>query len=93
MSKLVCFSCQKEVSVSDRIGRRDECDCGADQHVCKNCGLYDVASYNSCRESSADVVQDKERSNFCDFFEPGGVVEVKNKKEDLLAAAEALFKK
>lgn len=66
----VCFSCKNEVSIDGRPGRGDECPrCGADLKVCRNCRHYDRASYNECRESSAERVVEKERANFCDYFE------------------------
>jgi len=90
-----CFSCQKEVAIQEKVGRREECShCHADLHVCKNCEFYDKTAYNECHESSADRVQDKERSNFCDYFSPSSKAGTKsNGKDDLLKAAEALFKK
>lgn len=95
VTKLLCFSCGKEIPVSGIIGRRDECSrCRADVHVCKNCEFYDPKVYNECRETSADVVREKDRANFCDYFSPrqgGGGLE--DKKAALRAAAEALFKK
>lgn len=78
------------------VGRREECSkCKSDVHCCMNCEFYDVSAYNSCRESSADVVKEKDRSNFCDYFKPSSRTSgTKDKaKNDLLAAAEALFKK
>lgn len=93
-AKVICFSCGTENQVADRFGRRDECtQCMADLHVCKNCRFYDESSYNECKETSADVVREKERSNFCDFFEPGGGNYAQSKRDDLLAQAEALFGK
>jgi hypothetical protein len=38
-------------------------------------------------------VKDRERANFCDYYTPGGAGLGQDKKKDLLAAAEALFKK
>jgi hypothetical protein len=67
-----CFRCQSEISLSpgQRVGRRDECPkCKADLHVCKNCAFYEPGAYNDCRESSAERVLDKERSNMCDYFQ------------------------
>lgn len=95
MIVLRCFSCGKESSFADRVGRRDECSyCGADAHVCKNCEFYDEKAYNECRETSADVVREKERANFCDYFKPGGGGNAAvDKAAALRAAAEALFKK
>ncbi len=81
------------------MGFRAECEnCGADVHVCKNCRFYDPGAYNECRETSADVVKEKERANYCEYFEPGaqaagGLSEAEKKKQDLKAAAELLFKK
>lgn len=93
--ELNCFECNEAMSFVDRVGRRDECPkCGADVRVCKNCQFYDPKSYNECRETSADPVQDKERSNLCDYFAPGGSsTSAKDSRDALLAAAEALFKK
>lgn len=92
---LKCFSCGKETVFADRVGRRDECThCGCDSHVCKNCDFYDEKAYNECRETSADVIREKERANFCDYFKPGtGGAGAVDKAAALKAAAEALFKK
>ena len=92
---LDCFQCGRILKFSDRIGLREEClDCRADVHVCRNCDFYDPKAYNECREPSADVVREKERSNPCDYFKvrsqkAGGV----SQADSLRAAAEALFKK
>jgi hypothetical protein len=90
-----CFECGTELVFSQTPGRRDECPkCGADVHVCRNCKNYDIKAYNECREPQADRVQEKDRSNFCDYFDPaapGGKSET-DKQKDLRAAAEALFK-
>ncbi|QDK37725.1 hypothetical protein [Bdellovibrio sp. NC01] len=94
-AKLICFNCSKEIPVTGLIGRRDECPhCRADVHVCKNCEHYDAKVYNECRETNADVVREKDRANFCDYFSPrkGGTGGV-DKAAALRAAAEALFKK
>lgn len=91
-----CFSCGKTLQFSSPPGFREECsNCNADVHVCKNCEFYDPKVYNECREPSAEVVREKERSNFCEFFQPrlGGVDAQNKKAADLKAAAEALFKK
>lgn len=94
MSELICFSCGKAVQYQGKVGRREDCPhCRADLHCCRNCQFFDRASYNECREPSADRVQEKDRSNFCDYFQPrtGGASGKSN--QDLKAAAEALFKK
>lgn len=90
----VCFSCGKALSFSGEIGRREECpQCRADVHVCRNCQFYDPKSYNECREPQAEVIKEKDRSNFCDYFRFGGAkAHEQTSKEGLRAQAEALFK-
>ncbi len=90
-----CFHCQSVNTSESKIGFRDEClKCRSDLHVCKNCEFYDVKSYNECRETSADVVREKDRANFCDFFSANkGGGGVNDEKARLKAAADALFKK
>lgn len=92
---LTCFHCGKVNEFSERVGFRDECEsCGEDAHVCKNCRFYDRNAYNECTEPSADVVLEKERANRCEYFEPNGRKDgSREAKDDLLSAAEALFKK
>lgn len=96
MVKIVCFSCQKEIHFSQaKIGLREECQhCGSDVHVCRNCVFYDVGSYNECKETSADRVKEKDRANFCDYFQLNTSSQAQvDKAAALRAAAEALFKK
>ncbi len=82
------------MSFTVAISRRDECPkCSADVRVCKNCQFYDPKVYNECRETSAEVVREKERATLCDYFQPGGQATAQDSREALRAAAEALFKK
>lgn len=92
---ILCFSCQKELKFSDlKIGFREECPhCRADVHVCKNCLFWDPKVYNECKETAADVVREKDRANYCEFFQLNTSRGVGVQKVDLKAAAEALFKK
>lgn len=92
---LRCFHCGTEIEFTDRVGIREECPkCRSDVHVCKNCHFYDPKVYNECKEPQAEVVREKERANVCDYFQPGsGLGGGAKSKEDLLKAAEALFKK
>lgn len=64
-----CYRCGKEVVVAKIIGRKDVCPfCQADLRCCLNCRFYDERVYNRCRESQAELVLDKDRSNFCEYF-------------------------
>jgi rRNA maturation protein Nop10 len=68
-----CFHCKKELDGGHRPGRGESCpQCGSDVKVCLNCRFYDRGAYNQCREPSAERVVDKDRANFCEFFEFGG---------------------
>lgn len=40
--------------------------------ICMNCLHYDPSAYHECREPLAELVQDKLKANFCDYFTPGG---------------------
>jgi len=64
-----CCSCGFQLDGRDKPGRADTCPaCDADVHCCRNCDFYDSGSYNECRESQAERVLEKDRSNFCDYF-------------------------
>jgi hypothetical protein len=93
--QLKCFHCGADLKFTDRIGLREECsECREDVHVCKNCRFYDPSAYNECREPSAEVVREKDRANHCEYFQPGSGEGGRGPtKNDLLSAAEALFKK
>ncbi len=91
-----CFSCGREVDIIIKPSRRDTCDhCDADLRVCLNCRFYEATLYNECNETQAEKVQDKDRANFCDYFEfrdsesaaSGG-----SDKDDALKKLKNLFK-
>ena len=70
--EMVCWKCG--AVLEDLIlpmSRREECRlCAADQHVCMLCRSYSAQVAGQCREERAEEVTDKERANFCDYFEP-----------------------
>ena len=52
------------------LSREARCrTCEADLHVCRQCRWYDTSKAKSCAEPVADEVRDKERANFCGYFE------------------------
>jgi len=64
-----CFRCGSEISGTQRVLKDQECPgCGQDLHCCRNCRFHDPGLSNQCSEPQADLVVDKERSNFCEFF-------------------------
>jgi hypothetical protein len=89
-----CAYCFSEIPANN-YGRQDTCDqCGRDTRICINCVHHDRAYNNQCKESQADRIVEKERSNFCDYFvaksQSGNPAAT---KDAIKAAADALFKK
>jgi len=92
----VCFFCGKDVElVYRKVGRLDDCPhCGRDLHACLQCRFYDRSFHNQCIENQAAMVGDKERSNFCEFFEFGrDVGGEKAKIEENKKKLDELFRK
>ncbi len=70
---LSCHNCGAQVKLlpGDKIPRKDTCShCNSDLHCCRNCRFFDPGKNNQCSEPQADWVSDKDRGNFCDYFEP-----------------------
>ena len=64
-----CHACGNRVEVGREVGRRDECpSCHADLRCCLNCRFYDAAAPKQCREPQAELVREKAKANFCDYF-------------------------
>ena len=68
----VCWKCGAPIGhLPFPLGRMSKCEqCKADLHVCKLCKFYDRARANQCQETVADAVVDKQRANFCGYFQP-----------------------
>ena len=65
----MCYFCGQPFT-GDKVYRDTICSrCGKDLHSCLNCRFYEKGSYLDCRESISEGIADKERSNFCDYFE------------------------
>jgi len=92
---MICFHCKQNIAVEGRVRREAVCEnCRSYVHCCYNCRFYDRAAHNQCKEPAAESVRDKEKANFCAFFEGN-----KNAAGENTRAAEArkkldaLFKK
>lgn len=96
MSPLHCYHCGKAIP-ENNLGRQDSCaSCGRDTRVCRNCKHYDRSHNNECREEQAGRQVEKEKGNFCEWFQPhagAATGTLGAAKQDLKSAAEALFKK
>ncbi len=91
-----CFRCGASLAaLSLPLSRQDCCPgCGVYLHVCKMCAQYDPAVPDECREDDAEEVSDKERPNFCDWFEAtaGAFDAAAKRRADAAGAAlDALF--
>jgi hypothetical protein len=65
-----CQFCGAPIMVSDPIPRDAECAaCGRDLRCCRQCRHYDPHYNNQCRETEADPQPEKDRRNFCEFFD------------------------
>ena len=65
----MCYFCGQSFT-GDKVYRSTTCSkCGKDLHSCLNCRFYEKGSQWDCRESISEGVSDKERANFCDYFE------------------------
>lgn len=64
-----CQFCGAAVTLGEPIPRESSCEkCLRDLRCCRQCRHYDPALNNSCRETEAELVEDKKRRNFCEFF-------------------------
>ena len=64
-----CQHCGAPVTLADPIPRESSCEtCRRDYHACRQCRHYDPALHNACRETEAELVEDRERRNFCEYF-------------------------
>ena len=97
VSEVYCYSCNAKLDIisEQKILRNQECDyCQVQLHCCKMCIHYDKTAYNECREPTAERIVEKEKANFCGHFKIiGGNAKSGPTKEDLLDAANKLFKK
>jgi hypothetical protein len=90
----VCWNCGRRLAKAD-YGREAACPgCRKPTRACRNCRHYAPGRPNDCLEPLAERVLEKERANFCEFFEPGerppaGAAEA---GEELIRRAQDLFK-
>lgn len=88
----MCWKCGKENKVALPLSRSAECEfCGADLHSCKNCSFYSPGSHYDCHETIDELITDKERANFCDYFKFANKSSAKNNSDDAAAKAKKAF--
>lgn len=68
--KKQCYKCGWEWKIAGQPGRSESCpECRVDLRVCLNCESYDPRSAHQCRDRRAEPVMEKDRGNFCEYFE------------------------
>ncbi|MBM4219759.1 MAG: hypothetical protein FJ171_09060 [Gammaproteobacteria bacterium] len=92
---LACWKCGAPLAdMPLPVGRGEYCRaCRAEIHVCRMCRFYDTTKSRQCAEPVAEPVQDKERANFCGYFEPvaGRFKPADPAADSARAALDALF--
>ncbi len=89
-----CWHCGYSLSGAD-YAREGRCpNCSRATHSCRNCRFFSPGKPNECQEPLVERVVDKERPNFCDYFEATAQAGGNSAApaEDLRQAAEDLFK-
>ncbi|MBI5286762.1 MAG: hypothetical protein HY878_04125 [Deltaproteobacteria bacterium] len=62
--------------------------------VCLNCKFYGEGAYHQCRETNAEWVKEKDKANFCEYFEfKESESECPSQKERVEEMWKGLFKK
>ena len=93
---VACYACKKHLDIEQRqkISRQEECVfCRANLRCCRMCGYYSKNVYNECHEPNAERILDKERVNFCSYFEIRRGADSENtEKKNQTDAASSLFK-
>ena len=97
-----CWNCGAALAAGD-YRRGDICaECRYETRCCRNCEFYDPSHNNACRETAAEPVPDKEKSNFCEYFQvsakshpekSAGPTHPTTSTSSAKAALDALFKK
>ena len=86
---LLCWSCGRPTGIEGKVTRSDSCpQCLADLRCCRGCRHFDPTRRFQCREVVETNVTNKEKNNFCDFFQmrdavkrPGGISASRDSKE------------
>ena len=64
-----CRHCGTPITLGEPIGREAVCEsCGRDLRSCRQCRHFDPRYHNQCRETEAEMVEDKDRRNFCEYY-------------------------
>lgn len=64
-----------------------------EQHTCFNCRFYSKGAHYDCRENIDELVKDKDRPNFCEYFSPDSdaILKSETEKKEKASKAEDAF--
>jgi hypothetical protein len=66
----VCHFCGAALDETAKVFRASTCpSCSKELKICLNCRFHSEGAHWECLESIPEPVIDKERSNFCDYFQ------------------------
>lgn len=89
-----CYNCGWVWTYTGLPGRNDTCpQCRAELRVCLNCARYDERAAHQCREPRAEPVADKDRANFCEWFDFAVRTFTPRARSDRAAAARDALRK
>lgn len=72
---LLCWSCGRPTGIKGSVTRHDQCqNCQADLRTCRGCRHFDPTRRHQCRENIDHAVGNKDKANFCDFFQVREVI-------------------
>ena len=68
---LLCWKCGASIGeLPQPLGRYDICpSCRAELYVCRMCEFFDPQITQGCHEPMAEEIKEKERANFCNYFQ------------------------
>ena len=97
---LMCWNCGEPTGIIDKVSRADACvKCLADLRCCRGCRHFDPTRRFQCKEPIETNIVNKEKGNFCDFFQmrnvmkrPGSISTQTDTKEDRKKRFDDLFK-
>ena len=85
-----CLNCN--TPFNDTVYRTTVCSCcGKELHTCKNCKFYNPSSHWECLETVDEYISDKDRANFCSFFELAEIDDKQKKKTIKKEDLDSLF--
>ena len=68
-----CAVCDTELPADLCVGRGTLCPhCDAQLHACAQCRFYEPTLHNQCLEPEAEQVRDRQKANFCEFYQLAG---------------------